>query len=392
MNTPETTSLMPITTRPDAVMARGAGSWLWDEAGNRYLDFIQGWAVNCLGHCPPEITEALTCQSGTLISPSPALHNRPQLALAAELARLAGLSDVHFTNSGAEANEAAVKLARKWGRLNKNGAYKVLSTDNAFHGRTLAMMAASGKPGWHKLFPPYPDGFQQVPFGSFDAMRDAIDDSTIALMVEPIQGEAGVVVPPDGYLQALRRLADEHNLLLIFDEIQTGMGRTSTLFGFEAEGVVPDIMTLGKGLGGGVPLAAVLAGERASVFEFGDQGGTYNGNPLMTRVGLAVTQVLSNPGFLAAIRDREIELVAGLRQLGRQHGFVDIRGRGLLYAVQLNRPCAEAVRDAAFDLGLIINAARPDVLRFMPSLRVSDGEIETFLSLLGRALAEAGAE
>jgi acetylornithine/N-succinyldiaminopimelate aminotransferase len=380
--------LMDITPRPAAVMARGAGSYLWDEAGNRYLDLIQGWAVNCLGHCPPEISQALQYQSQQLISPSPALHNRPQLKLAERLVALSGFKNVHFANSGAEANEAAVKLARKWGRLHKKGAYKVITTTQAFHGRTLAMMAASGKAGWEELFPPYPEGFSKVPFGCEQSMAAAIDKDTVAIMVEPIQGEAGVVVPPTGYLQALRELADQHNLLLIFDEVQTGIGRTGALFGFQRLNVVPDVMTLGKGLGGGVPLSAVLANPRASCFEYGDQGGTYNGNPLIAAVGLAVLDVVACPSFLNQVLAREEALRNGLQQLATRFGCPEYRGMGLLYALVLPGNCAETIRDQAFDLGLLINPARPNVLRFMPSLRISTDEIDAALNLLEECLAK----
>lgn len=388
METLESPALMKITPRPAQVMQRGAGSYLWNEAGERYLDFIQGWAVNCLGHCPPEITATLTSQSQQLISPSPALHNRPQLQLAERLVALSGLKDVHFANSGAEANEAAVKLARKWGQLNKGGAYGVITTHNAFHGRTLAMMAASGKPGWEALYPPYPDGFRHVPYGCLDAVGAMIDDNTIAIMVEPVQGEAGVVVPPAHYLAGLRQLADEHNLLLIFDEVQTGIGRTGKLFGFQHPQVSPDIMTLGKGLGGGIPLSAVLASDRASCFDHGDQGGTFNGNPLVTAVGNTVLDIVAQADFLRAVCARENQLHAGLQRLAARHDIVEIRGQGLLYAVRLAGPRAVDVSHRAFARGLLVNAARPDVLRFMPSLRVSEEELEEFFVLLDTSLAQ----
>jgi len=388
MKTLESPALMKITPRPAQVMARGNGSYLWDESGRQYLDFIQGWAVNCLGHCPAEIAQALAHQSTTLISPSPALHNRPQLNLAKRLVELSDFQNVHFANSGSEANEAAVKLARKWGKTNRAGAFGVISTHNAFHGRTLAMMAASGKPGWEEMYPPFPGGFKKVPFGCSASMAQAVDENTVALMVEPIQGEAGVVVPPAGYLASLRALADRHNLLLIFDEIQTGIGRTGHLFAYQGANVVPDIMTLGKGLGGGVPLSAVLANERASCFEYGDQGGTYNGNPLVTAVGKAILDIICAPSFLAGVRQREAALVAGLECLATTYGFLEIRGKGLLYAVRLPQSRAVEVVEAAFALGLIINAPRPDLLRFMPSLRVSLGEIEEFLEILAQALAD----
>ena len=380
MNTPS--PLMAITPRPDLVMSRGNGSWLWDESGKQYLDFIQGWAVNALGHCAPEIVQALAEQSTQLITPSPALDNRPQLEFAARLTELAQMSAVHFVNSGAEANEAAVKLARKWGRLNRGGAYKVLSTKNAFHGRTLAMMAASGKPGWQALFPPYPDGFAQVEFGCVAALESAIDENTVAIMVEPIQGEAGVVMPYEGYLRDLRRLADRYELLLIFDEIQTGYGRVGAMFAKELEGVTPDIITLGKGIGGGVPLGAVLATERVSCFEYGDQGGTYNGNPLMMAVGQAVTNVVSEPEFLENVTALGEYLRMGLHMMADRFSFQQVRGKGLLNAVVLDSSQAELIRDECLKLGLIVNAARPDVLRFMPSLRVTKDEIDQCLERL----------
>jgi len=378
--------LMSVAVRPPRIMVRGSGSYLWDHEGTRYLDFVQGWAVNALGHAPPEIAAALQAQAQTLISASPAFHNAPQLAFARELTRAAGLAQVHFTNSGAEANEAALKLARKWGRLHRGGAHQVITTLGSFHGRTLAMMAASGKPGWDALFPPVMPGFVKVPYGDAAAVEAQIGPETVAVMIEPIQGEAGVVVPPDGYLRELRRLCDERELLLICDEVQTGMGRTGTLFAFEREGVKPDILTLGKGLGGGVPISAVLAGERASCFVPGDQGGTYNGNPLMVAVARRVFELVSRAEFLAAVCARGRYLEQRLAPLCTEHGL-GLRGRGLLWALVLREPSAEAIAVRCFASGLLINAPRPNLLRLMPSLRVSEAEIDELVSVLERALA-----
>jgi acetylornithine/N-succinyldiaminopimelate aminotransferase len=226
---------MPVVRRPPVVIERGQGSYVWDEAGQRYLDFLQGWAVNALGHCAPEVQAALAEQSSLLITPSPAFHNRPAIELARFLVALTGSAQVSLFNSGAEANETAIKLARKWGQKHKRGAYGVVTTTGAFHGRTLAAMAASGKPGWDELFPPYPPGFSKVPFGDLEAMERAIAPDTVALMLEPIQGEAGVVVPPDGYLRGLRELCDKRDLLLILDEVQTGVGRTGRFLAQEHE-------------------------------------------------------------------------------------------------------------------------------------------------------------
>ena len=382
----KTDSLMRTAVRPDAVMDHGDGSYLYDRTGKRYLDFIQGWAVNALGHAPPEIQAALAAQSRKLLTPSPAFYSEPALALAERLTRLSGLAQVFFCNSGAEANEGAIKLARKWGKLHRQGAAEIITTEGGFHGRTLATMAASGKAGWDEMFPPRMPGFTKVPFGNVEAVERAITAGTVAIMVEPIQGEAGVVVPPEGYLGALRELTRRAGILLILDEVQTGIGRTGTLFAYEAAGIVPDILSLGKGLGAGVPLAALIATTEASCFVPGDQGGTYNGNPLMTAVGLAVLDTVAKPEFLENVRRTGAHLEAGLREFGRTAGAVDIRGRGLLWAVELREAVAERIRDACFEAGLLINAARPNVLRFMPSLRVSATEIDEMLGMLRAAI------
>ena len=382
-----TAQLMLIADRPARVMVRGAGSYLWDHAGARYLDFVQGWAVNSLGHAPPEIAAALHEQALTLVNPSPAFHNAPQLELARELAAAAGLATVHFANSGVEANEAALKLARKWGRLHRAGAHEVITTENGFHGRTLAMMAASGKPGWDALFPPKMPGFAKAPFGDVAAIAARIRSETVAVMVEPIQGEAGVVMPREGYLRELRALCDRHDILLICDEVQTGMGRLGTLFAFEQEGVRPDILTLGKGLGGGVPVSAVLANARASCFVPGDQGGTYNGNPLMTAVARRVFSIVASEAFLARVRATGRYLERRLEPLCTAHGL-GLRGRGLLWALVLPENCAERIVRASFARGLLLNAPRPNLLRLMPSLRVSEAEIDEMAALLEQAFAD----
>jgi acetylornithine/N-succinyldiaminopimelate aminotransferase len=376
---------MKVAARPPQIMVRGSGSYLWDHEGRRYLDFVQGWAVNALGHAPPEVLAALQAQAETLITASPAFHNAPQLSFARELTGAAGLAQVHFTNSGAEANEAALKLARKWGRLHRGGAYQIITTLGSFHGRTLALMAASGKPGWDALFPPVMPGFVKVPYGDAAAVAAQIGPETVAVMVEPIQGEAGVIVPPEGYLRELRAVCDAHGLLLIFDEVQTGMGRTGRLFAFEHEGAKPDILTLGKGLGGGVPISAVLANERASCFVPGDQGGTYNGNPLMVAVARSVFDVVSGDEFLATVRARERYLQQRLAPLCAARGM-GLRGRGLLWALLLPEPTAEAIVARCFAEGLLINAPRPNLLRLMPSLRVSETEIDELTGTLARVL------
>ena len=387
-------ALMEITARPELVFMRGQGSWLEDHNGKRYLDFVQGWAVNCLGHCPPEVVQAITEQSRMLINPSPAFYNEPSMELAKRITGASCFDRVFFANSGAEANEGAIKLARKWGRVNRNGAYKIITFDHAFHGRTLATMSASGKPGWDTLFAPQVDGFPKADLNDLDSVRALIDDQTVAIMLEPIQGEAGVIPATPEFMQGLRRLADEHGMLLIVDEVQTGFGRTGRLFAYELSGVTPDIMTLGKGIGGGVPLAALCAREAVSVFEHGDQGGTYNGNPVMTAAGVAVFDVLTAPGFLASVDERAAQLSRGLQALSDKWGMKGERGNGLLRALMLDRGDGPAIVEAARDWapeGMLLNAPRPDLLRFMPALNVSAEDMDFMLGRLGEVVAKVRA-
>ena len=379
-------SLMEITKRPEIVFVSGKGSWLTDERGREYLDFVQGWAVNCLGHSPDVLADVIAEQAARLITPSPAFYNRPMLDLADALVAASGMDEVFFTNSGAEANEGAIKLARKWGALKRDGAYEIVTMVGGFHGRTLATMSASGKPGWDQLFEPKVPGFPKVEIGDLDAVEAAIGDETVAVMLEPIQGESGVIPAGDGYLRGLRDLTRDRGVLLILDEIQTGMGRTGTLFAFEHAGVRPDILTLGKGLGGGVPIAALLATREASCFEYGDQGGTFNGNPLMTAVGLAVLGELGREGFLDVVVSRGAYLTRGLEELSQRHGIGSVRGRGLLLALDLGEPIGAEVVAAALEHGLLLNSPRPDSLRFMPSLTVTEDEIDQVLGILDACL------
>jgi acetylornithine/N-succinyldiaminopimelate aminotransferase len=384
---PTENHLMNIVDRPNTVMVRGQGSYLWDQNGRKYLDFLQGWAVNSLGHAPAEVAAALCRQAELLLTPSPSFHNAPQLTLARRLAEYSGLDSVTFGNSGAEATETAIKICRKWGRRQGAGRFEILSADNGFHGRTLAAMAISGKPGWDALFPPNVPGFKKVPYGDVDAVVEAISPQTVAIMVEPIQGEAGAVVPPPRYLATLRTIANDLDLVLVFDEVQTGIGRTGRLFASEHESVRPDVMTLGKGLAGGVPFSAVLASSRVNCLEPGDHGGTFSGNPLCAAVALAVLDVVSDPAFLRTVRQRAERLTDGLQTVARAFGGA-VRGRGLLQALVLETETAARVRDACFVRGLLVNAARPNVLRFMPQLRVTDDEILEMLNILEGAMTE----
>lgn len=307
-------ALMDITARPKAVFVRGAGSYLWDDSRKRYLDFVQGWAVNCLGHSPPAVADALASQAKRLLTPSPAFYNEPSLKLAQALVENSAFDQVFFANSGAEANEGAIKLARKYGSLHKSGAFEIITFEGSFHGRTLATMSASGKKAFEPLFEPKVAGFKKAKLNDIASVEKLIGSNTVAVMLEPIQGESGVWPATDAFLRELRALTEAHGLLLIFDEIQTGMGRTGKLFHYEHTGIAPDIMTLGKGIGGGVPLAALLATERASCFEHGDQGGTFNGNPVMCAAGLAVLDEVSKPAFLKQVGETGLLLESELQK------------------------------------------------------------------------------
>ncbi|PYM60674.1 MAG: acetylornithine transaminase [Candidatus Rokuibacteriota bacterium] len=381
--------IMKVADRPPLVMVEGKGSWLWDSEGRKYLDFVQGWAVNCLGHSPDIILDALNDQARRLLNCSPAYYNEPMARLATLIADSTGLDEVFLCNSGAEANEGAIKLARKWGSRHRGGAFEIVTMEHGFHGRTLATMAASGKPGWDTLFQPKVPGFPKVPLGDLEAVRKAVTPETVAVMLEPIQGEAGVFVAADDWLRDLRKLTRDLGILLILDEIQTGIGRTGRMYGYEHAGIEPDIVTLGKGLGGGTPIAALVASAGASVFEYGDQGGTFNGNALMAAVGCAVVTAVRAPGFLDSVATSGRYLAERLGVLAAELGHGEVRGRGLLVALQLQGRDATKVARAALDRGLLINAPRPDTLRFMPSLTVSRDEIDGMLERLRLSLDSA---
>ncbi|MGH8595113.1 MAG: acetylornithine transaminase [Gammaproteobacteria bacterium] len=382
-------ALMDITARPDVVFVKGAGSWLTDQQGKTYLDFVQGWAVNALGHSPPCIVAALSAQAPQLIAPSPAFFNAPALELANLLTAYSCFDQVFFCNTGAEANEGAIKLARKWGQKHKRGAFEIITFVNSFHGRTLATMSASGKPGWDTLFAPQVPGFPKAEFNDLGSVEALINANTVGIFVEPVQGEGGVNCASLAFMRGLRLLADRHDLLLICDEVQTGMGRLGALFGYQHFDIEPDIMSLGKGIGGGVPLAALLAKERVCVFEHGDQGGTYNGNPLMAAVGIAVLREMLNPAFSAHTQAMGAHLSARLTALGTELGLGPERGIGLLRALELNVDLGAKIVAYARDelstapgwanTGLLLNSPRPSVLRFMPALNISREEIDRMI-------------
>jgi acetylornithine/N-succinyldiaminopimelate aminotransferase len=383
-------ALMEITARPPIAFVRGEGSYLWDDSGKRYLDFIQGWAVNCLGHSPPALAEAISAQAKRLITPSPAYYSDTCVKLAKALTDLSCFDRVFFASSGAEANEGAIKLARKYGAMNKGGAFEIITFEGGFHGRTLATMSASGKKVFEPMFEPKVSGFRKAKLNDLSSVKALINDNTVAVMLEPIQGEAGVWTASDDFLRELRALTSEHGLLLIFDEIQTGVGRTGKLFHYEHTGIAPDIMTLGKGLGGGVPLAALLATEAVSCFEHGDQGGTFSGNALTCAAGLAVLEQVATPAFLKSVTETGLYMESELQRLSARHGIGEVRGRGLLLALDLRVPIAPLIVAAALDDGVLLNAPRPDTLRFMPALNVTRQEIDLMIQCLDGLLNTAG--
>jgi acetylornithine/N-succinyldiaminopimelate aminotransferase len=382
-------ALMDITARPPAVFVRGEGAYLWDHTGKRYLDFVQGWAVNCLGHSPPAVVKVLAAQAKRLLTPSPAFYNDASLKLANALVENSCFDQVFFANSGGEANEGAIKLARKFGAKHRGGAFEIITFEGGFHGRTLATMSASGKKAFEPLFEPKVSGFRKARLNDLDSVKALISDNTVAVMLEPIQGEAGVWPATDQFLQELRALTSAHGLLLILDEIQTGMGRTGKLFHYEHAGIEPDIMTLGKGIGGGVPLAALLATSHASCFEHGDQGGTFNGNPLMCAAGLAVLEQVSRPEFLKSAVDAGLLLESELQRMSARHGLGDIRGRGLLLALDLKLPIGASIVAQAFSDGVLLNSPQPDTLRFMPALNVTREEISLMIDCLDAIFVKA---
>lgn len=385
----QTDALMYLTKRPPLVFTEGSGAWLTDHTGKRYLDFVQGWAVNCLGHSPQCIQDALAVQAKKIINPSPAFYNAPAIELAAMLTENSCFDRVFFANSGAEANEGAIKLARKWGKKFKDGAYEIITFKDAFHGRTLATMSASGKPGWDTIFAPQVPGFPKATLNDLSSVEQLINDKTVAVMLEPVQGEAGVVPASKEFMQQLRALTKQRGILLIVDEVQTGFGRTGELFGYQLSEITPDIMTLGKGIGGGVPLAALLCREEIACFEPGDQGGTYNGNPLMTAVGIAVLKELLKPGFLQSVKDKGEYLRTSLLKLSEKHGLAGERGNGLLRALQLGKDIGPQIVDAARDMnptGLLLNSPRPELLRFMPALDVTTEEIDQMIAMLSEVI------
>jgi len=369
--------------RQPVTLVRGQGVRVWDDQGREYLDFLAGIASVSLGHCHPVVVSALAEQASVL------MYSVPQVRLAQLLVENSCLDRVFFCNSGAEAIEGAVKLARKWGKEKRDGAYEVICTQNAFHGRTLATLTAGGTEK-HKLpYLPLPPGFVHVPFDDVEAIRKATSAKTCAVLVEPIQGEGGVNVPRDDYLRRLRAWCDEAGILLILDEIQTGIGRTGSLFAYQQYGAEPDIMTLAKGLAGGVPIGAFLAKEHCAVFVPGDHGSTFGGNPLCTHVGYSVLKYVIDNDIPGQVAKKGQHLERRLRSLADRHPIVtEVRGRGLLWAIELDGELAEQAVGMCLGEGLIANNVKPTALRLMPPLVVSEEELDRAVDIVDKVLGE----
>ncbi len=375
MTTPELADryLMHTGRRLPVTFVRGQGCLVYDESGREYLDLVAGIAVNLLGHAHPEVAAAVSEQSKKLIHTSNLYFTQPQVELARRLVELSFPSRVFFCNSGAEANEAAIKLARKWGARNRHAAHEIITTLGSFHGRTLATVTAGGQPKYADPFKLLPEGFTHVPYNNLEAIKAATSSRTVAVMLEPVMGEVGVVPASPRYLAGVREWCDSQGLLLILDEVQTGLGRTGRWFAHQHHGITPDVMTLAKGLGGGVPIGACLAAPRADVFEPGDHGSTFGGNPLACAAALAVLAVIERDGLVGHAAEMGEVLHGALHGLGGK----EVRGLGLMQAVEFDEPKAKTFQQACLEAGLVVNAVDDHSVRLVPPLIITAKQIET---------------
>ena len=385
---------MQVVRRMSPVLVHGEGSIVFDNDGDSYLDFTAGWAVLNMGHSHPAVTAAVSEQAAKIMQMSNLFYTLPQLPLAEFIVENSHVDRVFFCNSGAEANEGASKLARKWGRKQLNGAYEIITALDSFHGRTQAMMAATGQPHYQDNWTPLMPGFVNVPYNDADAIVDAYEEGkTCAVLVEPVQGEGGVNIPDDDYLKRVQDFCKSKNILFMLDEVQTGMGRLGTVFGYQRfDGVEPDVMTLGKALGAGAPLGAFACKEFCSVLEPGDHGSTFGGNALTTAAGAAGAKVLideDGPG--QALRNGEY-LIGKLNSLREKHAVItEVRGMGMLIAVQMANDISADVVGECLSNGLLLNAVRPNTIRFMPPLNATEAEIDEAVDIFSSALARVAA-
>src|SRR5690349_21257264 len=372
--------------RQPVTFVKGQGTRVWDSDGKVYLDLVAGIAVNVLGHCHPAIVKAVQEQVTQLVHVSNLYYNTRQIELAEQLGELSGGMRSFFSNSGAEANEGAIKLARKFGRVHKNGAFEVISMERSFHGRTLATTAATGQASYQATWVPLPDGFKQVPYNDLEALQAAVSDNTVAVLLEVVQGEGGIWPGDKDFIQGVRQLCDERNMVMICDEIQTGMGRTGKFFSWEHYGVVPDIVTMAKGLAGGIPIGAMLAGPRADLFTPGDHGTTFGGNPIACAAGIATITTIIDEGLLENAAKMGDHWHTKLKALCKKYHFIDSpRGLGLMQAVNVKHELAPTIVQQALEHGLLLNNLGPNTLRMIPPLILTAAEIDEATELLDRA-------
>ena len=377
---------LQVYARQPLTLVRGEGCWVWDDAGNRYLDLVAGIAVNVLGHAHPAIVAALAEQASTLVQVSNLYYTVPQLDLAEALLSRSPFDRAFFTNSGTEANETAIKLARRHG--GQRGAHEIVALEGSFHGRTLGALAATGQPKYRAPFAPLPAGFLHVAREDVTALAAAVGERTCAVLIEPIQGESGIHPLTDAFLLAARGACDRVGALLIFDEVQTGMGRTGTFFAFEQTSVVPDAATLAKGLGGGVPIGALLVRESAASFQAGDHGTTQGGNPLSCAAALATLETIDTEELMANALARGAQLAAGLASLGSE-----VRGRGLMLGLETRLPVAKRIVALARERhSLLVNATGETTLRLVPPLTITADEVDLALERLSAAIRDAETE
>ena len=381
---------MQVVNRMPPVLVSGKGTVVTDNDGNEYLDFTAGWAVLNLGHSHDSVTEAIKDQAGKILQMSNLYYTTPQLSLAQTIVDNSALDRVFFCNSGAEANEGAAKLARKWGKKNLDGAFDIITTLNSFHGRTQAMMAATGQPHYQDNWRPLMPGFVNVEYNNLQHIVDAYTDNTCAVMIEPVQGEGGVNVPDPDYLRSVQEFCKSKNILFILDEVQTGMGRLGTLFGYQRfQGVEPDVMTLAKALGSGAPLGAFCSKEFCSVLEPGDHGSTFGGNALTTSAGAAAAEFMVKNNIPETALESGKYMMDKLSVLMKKFDFIsEIRGMGLLIGIEMNQDVSGEIVGKALEKGLLINAVRPNMIRFMPPLNVSIEEIDQAIEVISEILED----
>lgn len=381
---------MPVFARYPMVISHGEGAYVTDTDGNRYLDFFAGIAVNALGHAHPNLVKAVAEQAAKVIHCSNLYYTEVQAQLIEKLAALSGLDKVFLANSGAEANEGALKLARKYGKTIADDKYEIITANHCFHGRTLMTLTATAQPKYQAGYEPLPQGFTYIDYNDIAALENAISDKTCAVVLEPIQGEGGVNVPADDYLQKVRALCDKYGALLIFDEVQTGIGRTGKMFAYEHFGIKPDIVTLAKGLAGGVPIGAFLATDKvASAFHPGDHGSTFGGNPLACAASKAVLDTILEDDLLDNVNEVGAYLMDAIRSLGEKYPMIirSVRGKGFMVGIELTREGREIVQ-ACLDAKLIINCTAGNVLRLVPSLTIGKQQVDEMITILDAVLAK----